>query len=197
MGSNPNELDEFERMIMESWRPTFPYLDESTLRLVYPHISDAILRMSMSPLLKSFSDRDRDCYLKPASPEERTILVLADMVVALLSPQPLISGTINNALAEIEEAYHVILERGGGWASKIKPDQRKAAVCEWYRQNRTRLSYLEESYLQDSALYEDRGGQEKRQFRSLLLIKIIKQIANRELTFAKVKAHLEKLKTPD
>ncbi len=192
MGSNPNEIDEFERFIMESWRSNFPHLDKNTLRLVYPQLSDAILRMHMSLLFKSFSDRDRDCYLKPlASPEEKTIMVLADMVVALLIPEPLISDLIGNARGEVEEAYHVILEKGGGWASKIKPDQRKAAVGEWYTQNRTRLSYLEESYLQDSALYEDRGGQEKRQFISLLLKKIIKKITKKELTFAKVKAHLK------
>src|SRR4030042_6576639 len=102
MGPTPKETDEFERMLMEAWRPAFPYLDETTLRLIYPHLGDAVLRQHMSPLLKNFSDEDRNWYLKPlVSPEERTIMVLADIVVALLYPEPFISGITDNAMGEL------------------------------------------------------------------------------------------------
>jgi hypothetical protein len=197
MGSNPNELDEFERMIMESWRTAFPYLDENTLILVYPHISDAVLRMNMSPLLMSSSDRDQDCYLKPlASPEERTIMVLADMVAALIFPETFIPGIIDKAKVEIEEAYRAIMEEGGGWSDvhKSSRDKRKKALLEWYQRNQARLSYLKESYLEDGRLYEGRGGQEKRDFRDILLIKVIKHVVKQELTFAKVRNLTENLK---
>lgn len=195
MGSNPNELDEFERMIMESWRTAFPYLDENTLILVYPHISDAVLRMNMSPLLKSFSDRNRDCYPKPlASPEERTIMVLADMLVALIFPETFIPGIIDKAKVEIEEAYRAIMEEGGGWSDvhKSSRDKRKKALLEWYQRNQARLTYLRKFYLNDERLYEGRGGQEKRDFRNILLIQIIQDLIKQKLTFSNVNGYLER-----
>ena len=78
------------------------------------------------------------------------------------------------ALPEIRKAYNVILRSGGGWSSrKSNADKRKKAVLTWYKRNQVQLSYLKETYLEDPVLYEDRGGQEKRNFINRLLIKIV------------------------
>jgi hypothetical protein len=100
------------------------------------------------------------------------------------------------ALPEIEKAYDVILESGGGWASPSDKSQkmRKTAVLDWYQHSQARLSYLNKEYLEDPALYQDGGGQEKRNFIARLLIKIIGDKASKELTFRKIDAHLKNLK---
>ena len=195
MGRTPKETDEFERELMEAWRAAFPYLDETSLRLVYPHLGDAVLRQHLSLLLENFSDEDRDWYLKPlASPEERTIMVLADIVVALISPETFIPGIIDKAKVEIEEAYRAIMEEGGGWSDvhKSSRDKRKKALLEWYQRNQARLTYLRKFYLNDERLYEGRGGQEKRDFRNILLIQIIQDLLKQKLTFSNVNAYLER-----
>ena len=46
----------------------------------------------------------------------------------------------------------------------------------------------------DPALYEDRGGQEKRDFIKRLVIKIVKDQANQKLTFQKVETYFKNLK---
>jgi hypothetical protein len=197
MEPTPKETDEFERMLMEAWGKTFPYLDKATLQLVYTPLGHAVLRQHMSPLLKNFSDEDRDWYSKPlASPEERTIMVLADIVVALLSPETFIPGIMDKAKVEIEEAYRAIMEEGGGWSDfrKSSRDKRKKALLEWYQRNQARLTYLRKFYLDDERLYECRGGQEKRDFRNILLIQIIKNLLNQKLTFSNVNAYLERVK---
>ncbi|MCK9375754.1 MAG: hypothetical protein M0P73_06360 [Syntrophobacterales bacterium] len=193
----PSLKETAEWVLMEEWRRAFPYLDKTTLRLVYPHLTEAALRLHLYPLSENLSDEDRDWYFKtPVSSEERTIIVLADLVVALLFPETIITGLINNAMGEIEEAYRVILQEGGGWSSvgKGSRDQRKMALLEWYQRNQTRLSYLKKSYLEDDRLYEGRGGQEKRDFRDILLIQLIKHVVKQELTFAKVRDYVENLK---
>lgn len=188
---------------IQEWQSTFPYLDKATLQLVYPHLRNAALRLHLYPLLKNsslenYSNELWEMFFKsPARIEDRTIMVLADIVVALLFSEKIIPGIIDTAVDEIEEAYRVILQKGSGWSSdrsKSTPDKRKTAVLEWYRRNQARLSYLKETYLQDSALYEDRGGQEKRNFKARLLIKIIKHVVKEELTFQKVGDHLKNLK---
>ena len=65
----------------------------------------------------------------------------------------------------------------------------------WYRNNQPRLSYLKMSYLEDPTLYNDGGGQEKRNFKNHLLLKIIKQKVTKEMTFRKVHDQLKSLKT--
>jgi hypothetical protein len=194
----PTLRETAEWVLMEEWRKAFPYLDKTTLRLIYPQLTEAALRLHLYPLLEDLSDEDRDRYFKtPASPAERTIVVLADLVVALLFPETIISGLIDNAMGEIGEAYQIMKSMGGGWSSntsKSTPEKRKTAVLEWYRLNQTRLSYLNKTYLKDSGLYKDRGGQEKRDFQVRLLKKIIQQVVKRELTFNKVGKQLNILK---
>ena len=184
----------------ETWQRIFPYLDDATLQLVHPHLRDAALRFFLYPNLEELPDDTRGFiqemfYKTPASPEQRAIVVLADLVVALINPEKLLPGLINKACGEIAEAYQVILHEGGGWSfSGTNPEKRKSAVFAWYQRNRPRLSYLQESFLQDIALYEDRGGQEKRDFRARLLSKIIEYTTSQELTLSEIKNLLETIK---
>jgi hypothetical protein len=193
----PNLRDLGEWVSMEEWRSAFPYLGKTNLRLVHRHLSKAALRLVLSTELEYLSDELREKYFTaPASPEERTIMVLADIVVAFLFPEKIIKVLIDNTMGEIEEAYRVILQEGGGWSSvsKSSQDQRKTTLLEWYQRNQARLSYLKESYLEDVRLYDCRGGQEKRDFRDILLIQIIKDVIKQKLTFAKVRNHIESFK---
>ena len=90
----------------------------------------------------------------------------------------------------------MILRSGGGWSSPADKSQekRKSAVLDWYQRNQASLSYLKEIYLDDPSLYEDGGGQEKRNFITRLMIKIVKDQADHELTFQKVETHFKNLK---
>jgi hypothetical protein len=85
------------------------------------------------------------------------------------------------------------LRSGGGWSSLAdkSKEKRKTAVLDWYRRNQARLPYLKEVYLEDPALYEDGGGQEKRNFITRLLTRIVKDNANQELIFQKLMPALE------
>lgn len=112
-------------------------------------------------------------------------MVLADLVIALLFPEKIISGVIDKALAEVEEAYRVILQEGGGW-SHNDDNKRKAAVLDWHNRNQARLSYLKKSHLEDSTLYDYGGRQEKRNFFNCLLSTIIKEVTHKKLTSRKV-----------
>lgn len=171
---------------------------------IQPELRAAYLRLRLGPLtlpglLKNYSPKDLSEYITPiftppASPEEAKIKLLADLVISLLFPEKKIDPIIWEAELEIKKAYNVILRSGGGWSSKIKPEKRKTAVLDWYRRNQARLSYLKEIYLEDPVLYEDGGGQEKRNFITRLLTKIVKDNANQELTFQKVNARLKSFK---
>jgi hypothetical protein len=169
-------------------------------------IGDAYLRlafkspMAIPGLLKNYSPKDLAKYISPiftdpATPEEAKIQLLADLVISLLYPEK-IDPIIWEALPEIEKAYDVIMESGGGWASPSDKSQerRKTAVLDWCRHNQARLSYLNKEYLEDPVLYQDGGGQEKRNFIVRLMIKIIRDKASKKLTFQKVDAHLKNLK---
>ena len=116
------------------------------------------------------------------------------MVIDLMFPDKKIEPIISKALSEIKKAYNVIVQSGGGWSYKNKPQKRKTAVLDWYRSNQARLSHLKSIYLEDPALYEDRGGQEKRDFIKRLVIKIVKDQANQKLTFQKVETYFKNLK---
>jgi hypothetical protein len=135
-----------------------------------------------------------EIFAPPASPEEAKIQLLADLAIDLMFQDKKIEPIVSEALSEIEEAYNVIISHGGGWSCKSNPEKRKTAVLKWYRLNQAHLSYLKEIYLDDTALYEDGGGAERRNFKTILLKKIIKDIANQELTFQKVDVHLKNLK---
>lgn len=174
---------------------------------IQPELRSAYLRLQLRTpllipgLLKNYSPKELAKYIapifiSPPSPEEAKIQLLADLVISLLYPGKKIDPIVWEAEPEIEEAYNVILRSGGGWSSPADKSQekRKSAVLGWYRRNQARLSYLKEIYLEDPALYEDRGGQEKRNFITRLVIKIVKDQANQKLTFQKVDAHLKNLK---
>ena len=124
-------------------------------------------------------------------------MALADLVFVMTSPEDVLPGLIDNANVEIEEAYGVLMQEGGGWpsdASKSNPKKRKEAVLTWHKREQGRLLYLREPYLTDERLYEGRGGQEKRDFRDILLIQIIHNIVKQKLTFRNVRSLIENLK---
>lgn len=177
------------------------------LESILPDLKKAYLRMQLNPLtlpelLKNYSPDYLAEYMAPilappASPEEAKIQMLADLVISLLYPGKKIDLIIDEALPEIEKAYDVMKRLGGGWSSnthKSNLKMRKTAVLDWYRSNTARLSYLKLKYLDDPTLYEDGGGQERRNFITRLLLKIVKDKTNKELNFKKVDAHLKNLK---
>ena len=177
------------------------------LASIQPELRAAYLRLRLGPLtlpglLKNYSPKELSKYITPiftppASPEEAKIKLLADLAISLLFLEEKNDSIIFEAEIEIQEAYNAIFQSGGGWSSPAdkSKEKRKTAVLDWYRRNQARLSYLKEVYLEDTALYEDGGGQEKRNFITRLLIKIVKDNANQELTLRKVNARLKRFKT--
>jgi hypothetical protein len=179
------------------WQRTFPWLDKASLRLVQRRLDRAIIRVHhLYPIMDDLPEALREEYLKPpANLEEQTSEVLADIVVNLIYPGEVLPAIISQAAGEIDEAYRVIMQEGGGWSRQTSnPDKRKAAVLDWYQRNHHRLLYLREPYLQDPALYEDRGGQEKRDFESRLLAKVVATLTRKRLPFSKIQTHLKSLK---
>ena len=110
--------------------------------------------------------------------------------------QDRIDPIISKALPEIDEAYTVVKERGGGWSSrKSDTEQRRAAVLAWFEQSESRLSVLKKSYLEDQALYDNFGsGQEKRDFYIHLIKKIVEESAHQKATFREIESCLRRLK---
>lgn len=110
-------------------------------------------------------------------------------------PQNRIDAIISKAILEIDEAYNVIKQDGGGWSSrKGGPDQRQTAVLAWLSQNEARLTYLKKSYLEDPALYNDGGGQQKRNFRNRLIKKVVKENSHQKITSQEIIDYLSRLK---
>ncbi len=180
------------QVLNQGWQSVQPELGKAYVRL---HLNAPTL----PGLLKNYSPEYLAKFIAqnfdpPASPEEAKIRLLADMVIALVFPDKKFDLSIWLALPQIERAYNVVLRSGGGWSSKSNPDKRKTAVLEWYRRNQARLSHLKETYLEDLALYGDGGGQEKRNFITRLMIKIVKDESSMELSFQKVTALLKSLK---
>ncbi len=176
---------------MQRWQSVFPYLEEANLRLISRYLQEAKTRHRYPAFEKNIKDEHRDevreWFFRPsASPEERTIMVLADLVIALLFPEKIISGVICKAVEEIKEVYQVILQKGGGWSSKSDPDKRKTAALEWCDRHKGRLSYIKKSHLEDPALYYYGGRQEKRNFFNRLLLTIIKEVTHKKLTSQKI-----------
>jgi len=185
------------QVLKQGWESVQPCLRKAYLRQLFgPMMGPMIL----PALLKNYSpeylaDYIVEVFEPPASPEEAKIQLLANLVVSLVFPGKRLNHIIYKALAEIGKVYKVVMARGGGWSSyKSNPDKRKGAVLEWYRRNEARLTYLKEAHLQDSYLYEGRLGQESRDFRARLLIKIVKDVDKEELTFQKVNDHFKKFK---
>jgi len=175
-------------------------LIEQAWQAILPYLKKAAIRLHLNPLapgtLQSYSDEFLEqIYGPPASLMEKKKQQLAGMIFALLFPEKEIDFLITKALPEIEEAYKVILNKGGGWVSFLDrgADKRKRVVLDWYQRNRVRLFYLKETYLQDPKLYEDRGGQEKRDFRARLLIKIVNDVTGINITFQQANNHLRNL----
>jgi hypothetical protein len=180
---------------------------KENIRSVQPYLRKAYLRLQLRNsllipgLLENYtpeylSEYVAEIFAPPRNPEEAKIQLLADLVIGLMFPEKKIELIISKALSEIKKAYNVILQIGGGWSSPADKSQekRKSAVLEWYQRNQASLSYLKEIYLDDPALYEDGGGQEKRNFIVRLMIKIVKDQAEQELTFQKVDTHFKNLK---
>jgi len=179
---------------------------EKGLQSIQPELRAAYLRLQLrNPLLipgllKNYSsdylaEYCAEIFVPPASPEEAKIQLLADLVISLQYPEKKLNVIISKARLEIKKAYNAVMRDGGGWSSyESNPKKRRTALMEWYRRNQARLSYLKEIHLEDPALYEDGGGQEKRNFITRLMIKTVKDKADEELTFQKVDTHLKKLK---
>jgi len=187
------------QVLKQGWRSVQDDLTKAYLRLqLRSYLTIIGLLKSHSP--KELSEFISNVFVPPATPEEAKIQLLADIVIDWAYPDNKIEPIIGEALSEINKAYDVIKLHAGGWSSyDSNLEKRRTAVLEWYRHNEARLSYLKEIYLDDLALYEDRGGQERRNFVTLLLRKIVKDKANMELTFREVNAHLkniEKSKRP-
>ncbi len=196
-----NLKDAAERPLKESLKKQNP---QSTLQVleqgwfnIQPELKAAFLRLQLrNPLLipgllKNYSidylaGYCAEIFAPPASPEEAKIQLLADLVVSLQYPEKKLNVVISKARLEIKKAYNAVMRDGGGWSSmKSNPDKRRTAVLAWYKKNESSLSYLNENHLNNQILYRG-GGQHKRDFCVRLLLEIIKDIGNNELTFRKV-----------
>jgi len=186
-------------------------LTHDKFQIISPYLEKARKRLywySVIPELKKLTPEDFDfcweryvepLFAPPASLEEEKIMILAEIAACVLYwDETMIDSTIKGALPEIDEAYNVVLIEGGGWSSYggDRPAQRKAAVLNWFKSHQSELSYLKKSYLNDSGLYEDGGGQEKRNFYIRLLLKIINDEGYNKLTFKQILSRLKKIKKP-
>ncbi len=134
-------------------------------------------------------------YDPPQTPEEETIMLLADLVAALLFREEIAGAqtieVLPQALSEVERAYEAVKRKGGGWSKNSTDNARQTAALQFFRANREHLKFLKEEHLLDQSLYNEGGGQEKRNFTVRLLGKIVKDATNTELTFQKVNALLK------
>jgi len=182
---------------------------EALKQSIAAHLRKAYLRMQLRNaalipgLLKNYSPDYlakycAEIFVPSGNPEDERIQLLADQLIPLVYPDKKIEQIIFMTVPQIKDAYKAILKRGGGWSAHSTPEKRKTAVLDWYRHNQARPSYclscLKETYLQDPALYDDGGGQEKRNFIYRLVIMIVKADTGKELTFQKVDEHFKKLK---
>jgi hypothetical protein len=179
------------RLIEEAWQTILPYLKKAAFRLHLNPLAPGTLQNYSHQFLEQI-------FGSPASPMERKKQELAGMIFALLFPEKEIDFIITKALPEIEEAYKVILENGGGWALRTDrgADRRMKAVLDWHRSSQDRLSYLKSTYLQSTNLYNPGGpgSQTKRNFIGQLLIDIVKDVVGIKITFQQVNGHLKNLK---
>lgn len=179
-----------------------PFATVKQLRLVFPYLQKAIERQYYNPLLPWVKKSDvikdflKEIFAPPASHEEEVIMIVADILVDLIvDPVRRIAPIISAALPEIEEAYNVVLQDGGGWSSRGgKSERRKAATFAWFDQNKARMSYLNKSHLQDLTLYNDGAGQDKRNFYIHLILKIVKERAHRIITFNEILNYMRRTK---
>lgn len=170
------------------------------IRPVLPYLEEAIKRKMFKPMMPWVEDSElsflKTIFTPPTSHEEAVIRTLADMVVTLLDdPKNRIEPIISGALPEIDEAYNAVLQEGGGWsARKGGPERRQAAVLAWFDRNEARLSHLKKPHLEDPNLYNDGGGQEKRNFRIRLIGKVVEETAHQRITSQEIIDTLRRLK---
>jgi len=154
-------------------------------------------------LLKNYSkeylaEYMTEIYLPSDDPVEEQFQQIVDRLIPFIFPDKKIDQIIFMTLPLIKDAHEAILKHGGGWSStKSNLEKRKTAVLDWYRRNQSQrryyLSTLKEKHLQNSDLYNDGGGQEKRNFIKRLLINIIKTETNKQLTFRELDERIRKL----
>jgi hypothetical protein len=179
-----------------------PYLEQARQRLIrYPLIFE--LKKEEDPQVVDIVWRNllEPYFAPPATPEEEKIMILADMAASYLYFDEVISDWIDDtlipgALAEIEEAYQVIKDTKGWSGRKSHEENRKAVALDWFKIHHHRLAYLKESHLKDPQLYEDGGGQERRNFRVRLLKDIINDKTRRKETSRDIIRRLNKAKKP-
>jgi hypothetical protein len=167
-----------------------------------PFAEKAFARLFFNPGLlwaESCSDEFlNSIFAPPATILEARTQHAADIIVYMIFEKKINSkmtdDLISKAMPEIEEAYNVILRDGGGWSGlKGDPDKRQAVVLAWFDKHRTRLSFLKRSYLEDPTLYNDGGGQEKRNLIVRLSLLILQRKVAKRITFQNIYAHYKKL----
>jgi hypothetical protein len=197
------QQQEAVQVLKEGWKSIRPYLRKAYLRRELMN-TRTIFRLLENHTVEEFMEYSLQLLKVPVTPEEAKIQLLSDIVIGLVYPEPetenKIETIIQESLGEIDELYTAILQKGGGpgWSfdpKKDKPNKRKMIALEWCRRNQVRLSYLKEKYLQDTDLYNFGSGQERRNFTSRLIIKIVNDEIGKKLNFSKVKAYLGNLKT--
>jgi hypothetical protein len=177
------------------WNENYP--------VIRPLMEKAFWRLFLNPLApwaESCPDEIlRTIFAPPADYKEAMLTHVTDFLTFITFDEratlKMVNSTVSKALPEIKEAYNVILKDGGGWSYRRGgPSQRQTAVLAWFNRNKDRLSYLKKSYLEDPTLYNDGGGQEKRNFTIRLLMLIIKQNITQKITSQKIQKSLNNLK---
>lgn len=139
-------------------------------------------------------------YDPPQTPEEETISLLADLVAALLFREEISEKktieVLREALSEVERAYGAVKRKGGGWRKNSTDNARQTAALQFFRANREHLKFLKEEHLLDPSLYNEGGGQEKRNFTVRLLGKIIHDTTHQHLPIKEIMRCLKTEKTP-
>jgi hypothetical protein len=170
--------------------------------LIRPHMELAFMRLFLNPFApwsEGCSDEVlRTIFASPANYKEAMIQHIAEVLTFITFGEKttlkIVNTTITKALPEVEEAYKVAKQSAGGWSVRAgEPSTRQMAVLEWFTENKNRISYIKKSHLEDTSLYDDGGGQEKRNFIVRLLLLILKQKVALKITFQEVQKSLKNL----
>ena len=114
----------------------------------------------------------------PTSEWDAKVRLMAEIIIALIfqkeKEKTRIKLIVEDCLAEIDSLYKKMI-KGGGWRRGHSAKERQNDVMLYYDQHPVRFKYIKKFFLEELSLYDEGGGQEKRNFRYRLINKILSE----------------------
>ena len=115
------------------------FITKKQFLTIWPHLEKARMRLLLRPILVDkkldpYDDPFLEYFAPPSSPQDEKIMILADLAAGLLFniheqlEQVKISSLIRKALMEIDQAYEVMKNEGGGWGREANEKNRQSPV---------------------------------------------------------------------